>query len=230
MTLITSEPPAFPRIPHLPGSACADDDIALGSWPNWLTGPVWVEEKLDGANVAIWRSGASRFEVAGRAGVGAMDRGRQLGRLRAWVHEHHAKLHKLLPKGDVLYGEWLWKTHSVNYDALPDWLIVLDLWSPEGFVDAVARNDRAGGAGLAVPAPLHHGPIPSAGALERLCGRSAYGSELAEGLIIRQHQAGLRTRIAKWVRPDFVRRSDQAWRQGSATYNRLKRVEPVDAR
>ena len=51
-----------------------------------LARPVLVEEKLDGANVVVWLED-ERIECALRSGVGAQDRGKQLGPLRAWLAE-----------------------------------------------------------------------------------------------------------------------------------------------
>lgn len=211
MTL--SAPPPFPRIPHLPGSAATSDDSLVSDAVAWLRTPVVVEEKLDGANVAIWRA-CHGFAVAGRGGIDAQDRAGQLGRLRAWTQMHHESLDALLGVDEVLYGEWLWLEHSLRYDRLPDWFVALDLWTPErGFITSDRRDARVQAVGLVAPPRIQATAIRSVDELDRLCGPSAWSSERMEGLVLRQECNGRLVDRAKWVRPDFLRKSNEAWRR-----------------
>ena len=90
--------------------------------------------------------------VASRSGKTHGDHGGQLGRANAWIAERAAALQAQLGEGEVLYGEWLARTHSVGYDALADWLVVLDLWPAErGFVTVAERDSWAHAVGLATP-------------------------------------------------------------------------------
>jgi hypothetical protein len=94
-------PPQYPRIPYLwapPGHRGRDRVIPVGDVAAWFEQPVVAEEKLDGANVTLW-SEEGRIQVASRAGAGAMDRGGQLGRLRAWVAEREGSLGPLVADG-----------------------------------------------------------------------------------------------------------------------------------
>jgi hypothetical protein len=93
----------------------------------FLTKNVIVEEKLDGSNVRLYRGLGGKIAAEGRAGPDALDRGRQLGRLRAWVGERTTAL-ELLSDGECLFGEWLYRRHAVKYDHLPDLLVVFDLY------------------------------------------------------------------------------------------------------
>lgn len=215
-------PPGFPRIGHLPGSNATDDDEWLADDPAWLNEEVVVEEKLDGSNVAIWRDGPGSLAVAGRAGLGARDRAGQLGRLRAWAASRHDVLTRLLAPGEVLYGEWLWLVHTIHYEQLPDWLIVLDFWTPSrGFLAHDERDHRAREAGL-VPAPvLFRGVLGSWKTLFGLCGVSHFASEPMEGVVVRRERDGVLVDRGKWVRPGFTPKPDAAWRPPYA-YNRLR--------
>ena len=58
-------PPAYPRIPHLVrGRGTSDDRVLAASEAELLlTKPVIVEEKLDGANVAVWLENDRMVEV-----------------------------------------------------------------------------------------------------------------------------------------------------------------------
>ncbi len=203
-------PPPYPRTPHLwPDTAhprrlvVPPEEVA-----DWLRSPVVVEEKLDGANVSLWwAEGAVR--VAPRGGPDAMDRAGQLGRLRAWAADRSDRLEPLLADGWVLYGEWLWMRHGVAYDALPDWLIALDLWHPaNGFRDVSERDARCAAAGLSLPPRLFTGVLVNRKSVGRLMERSVWApGSPPEGVIIR----GGRGERCKVVRDGFVRRDDASW-------------------
>src|SRR5690606_2949046 len=127
-----------------------------------LSEPVVVEEKLDGMNVCVWLGEAGWPVVAGRSGKTERDRGGQHGRVRAWLGERVEAIQRVLESGGALYGEWLGRVHSVMYNALPDWLVVLDLWSPERGFEVVAERDRrCREAVLATPPVLFMGRLGS---------------------------------------------------------------------
>lgn len=210
-------PPPYPRTPRL--DADDADDLAVDPHErmNWLRRPCRVEEKIDGANVRIWRAGLT-FDVATRGGPDAMDRAGQLGRLRAWVADRHDALDRLLVGDRALYGEWLWLTHSVAYDRLPDLLVVLDLWAPEsGFIGATERDRCCANTGFSVPPHLDQGPVGDVARLEGLTRRSAYRDGPAEGVILRVDHPDGRFDRCKWVRPGFAQLSDDAWAHARPT-------------
>lgn len=213
-----ADPPPYPRTPHLWPTADHPRRLVVPAdeIESWLRSPVIVEEKLDGANVSLWW--ADGVHVASRGGSDAMDRAGQLGRLRAWASERAGVLGPLIADGHVLYGEWLWVRHGVAYDALPDWLVALDLWHPaHGFSDVEDRDARCAASGLALPPRLFSGVLNDRQTVERLMTRSAWApGQPAEGMILRD-ESGRRCKI---VRGDFVRRSDAAW-AGEREHNQL---------
>jgi hypothetical protein len=187
-----------------------------------LARPVVVEEKLDGASVVLWRK-EGKVESALRSGVGAQDRGKQLGPLRAWTGERTDHLRQLLD-GRALYAEWLLLSHAVSYDALPDYLVALDLWSPDsGFAVPDVRNQVCIRAGISTPPELFRGTLESVEQLEAMLGRSRAGSERMEGVLIRTLD-GAEPRIAKLLRADFSPPSDTEWRRGRPR-NQLRQRE-----
>ncbi len=188
-----------------------------------LTEPVVVEEKLDGANVSIWLDASGWPQVTSRSGKAHGDRGGQLGRVNAWVGERAEALRSLLGDGsEVAYGEWLARTHSVEYDALPDWLVILDIWDPDrGYASTAERDRRAHAAGLATPPVLFRGRLGSLAALTALHDQSCVGSGPAEGLVVRIERNGRLDARAKWLSPDFIRKTDAAWKTDTRM-NRLR--------
>lgn len=207
---MTLPPPPYPRTPHLwPDEAHPRRLVApAGEVAEWLRSPVVVEEKVDGANVSLWWSDGTTA-VASRGGVDAMDRAGQLGRLRAWAAERLPELEVLLAGGWVLYGEWLWLRHGVAYDALPDWLVTLDLWHADhGFATIDERDARCTAAGLTLPPRLLTGVLGDRRTVEGLIGASHLAVDAAaEGVVVRRTD-GQRCKV---VRPGFARRDDAAW-------------------
>lgn len=207
-------PPPYPRIPHLvPGRGTSDDRVVPSKDVNtFLTRPALVEEKLDGASVVVWLDGG-RIECALRSGVVSQDRGRQLGPLRAWLAERADRFREVL-HGRALYAEWLLVAHGVRYDALPAYLIGLDLWSSaSGFAAPDARDELLNRAGLVAPPELRRGTNHGIASIEKLLGTSRAGSEPMEGVVVRPLD-GREPRVAKLLRAGFSPASDASWRRG----------------
>ncbi len=209
---MTAEPPPYPRVPYLfPQPERRRDDLVVGpdERERFLQEWVVIEEKLDGANVMLWLEGGGVVQVGGRSGVGGMDRGGQFGRLRAWAAERSDVLQALLKGGEVLYGEWMYLTHTVYYDRLPDLFVGTDLYVPKtGFATAEERDRRLGEAGLCAPPRLFTGTLSGEESLASLFGTSAFGSQLSEGLVLRREGEGRLLERAKMLRPGFVRAGD----------------------
>jgi hypothetical protein len=215
-------PPAYPRVAHLVAGRGTRDDLVLGPTEvaDLLAQPVVVEEKLDGANVVLWLK-AGQVTCALRSGPGAMDRAGQLGPLRAWLAQHDEAVRRVVADGNALYAEWLLLTHSVSYDRLPAYLVVLDLWRPEtGFAGVDERNQAIRDTGLATPPELWRGAATTTAAVEGLMGPSTWGPEPMEGVVVRRLGAG-EPRLAKILRVGFDRLDDDGWRQGRRPRNLL---------
>jgi hypothetical protein len=181
---------------------------------------VVVEEKLDGANVVVWLDENGRLQSGLRGGPDTMDRAGQRGPLRAWVSAHEGSLRTALALSPVLYGEWMLLTHSVAYDRLQSYFVVLDLWRPaEGFATFDERGVVCSGAGLVHPPEVWRGTAGSVRAVERLLGDSRWGSAPAEGLVVRRVGPG-EPRLAKLVREGFDQVTDDSWQRGRP-HNRL---------
>ncbi|NLV56241.1 MAG: hypothetical protein GXY13_11585 [Acidimicrobiales bacterium] len=214
---MTTAPAPYPRIAHLAGGRGTSDDKVLSETDRarLLGSPVAIEEKLDGANVVLWLDDHV-VRCALRSGPGGADRAGQLGPLRAWIAENNGALVGVLgdePLG--LYAEWLLLTHTVAYDRLPSYLVVLDLRHGDGsFVSVDERNERCERFGLASPPELWRGVPGSIEAVEARLGRSQVGSHDAEGLVVRSLRADADPRLAKVWRPGFSPLPDSEWSRG----------------
>ncbi len=217
-------PPPFPRVGPLVAGRGGGDDVMLdaGAVQPLVAGEVVVEEKLDGANVSLWMEDG--LVACGlRSGPGAVDRAGQLGPLRAWIAQHDEVLSQALADYEAIYAEWLLLSHSVGYDRLPSYLVVLDLWRPDGFAAPDERNRVCAAAGLPNPPEVWRGVPGSVAEIERLLGPSAFGPEPMEGLVVRTLD-GRPPRLAKLLRAGFDQLDDADWRRGRP-HNRLSDAE-----
>jgi hypothetical protein len=108
-----------------------------------------------------------------------------------------------------------------GYNALPDWLVVLDCWHETvGFAGVELRDQRVTSAGLHVPPRRFEGVLGSEAALRALFGTSAYRrSGPAEGLVLRA-SGGARCKV---VDTGYRRKTDEEWHQHR--HNQLARLE-----
>lgn len=207
------EPPRYPSIPYL----CAPrPGIRIGrvlgarELQRFLDEEVVVEEKLDGANAAVYRASDGSLTCAGRSGPRGRDRADQFGRLRAWLAQNAQSL-GALSAFECVYGEWLYRVHTLRYERLPDYFVVIDWLEGEKWVDTPTRHAKAANAKLACAPVLFRGRLGSLSRLSRMVTRSAFGEVAAEGLIVRIECDGEVVARAKWVRPDFEQKADDAW-------------------
>jgi ATP-dependent RNA circularization protein (DNA/RNA ligase family) len=153
----------FPRTPHLAwlGEGAPRDDKVLSDAEakSFVSAPVVVEEKLDGANLGV--------SLAPDGAVRAQNRGQylvtpytgQFSRLNAWMAQHQAALREALDQHLILFGEWCAARHSVAYGALPDWFLLFDVYdrAERRFWNAQRRDELAARLGLCVVARLFAG-------------------------------------------------------------------------
>ena len=226
----------YPRTPHLSGSRLQPGDDDLDQVPLAGLDGAWVviEEKLDGSNAGISFDTAGRLRLQSRGHVlGGGPNEWQFDRLKAWSAAHRDQLWAILGDRYVCYGEWLAATHTIFYDALPDFFVEFDVWDriEECFLDTERRR------ALLEPLPMSAAPVLWAGwadpsmrlaelvgpsryitaeARERFAaaaaaagldpgagGRRADLSGLAEGLYLKTEADGAVTGRYKWVRAGF---------------------------
>jgi hypothetical protein len=207
----------FPSTPHLAwlGGADVRDDKVLtpSEVEQFLSGPVVVEEKVDGANLGLsfGVEGQLRFQNRGNWLEGKLTG--QWERLRAWAAEHEASLGSVLPGNHILFGEWCYAAHSIHYDRLPDWFLAFDVYdvAARGFWDVERRNALASAAHLATVAEVSRGVFTKAEIIATLDGPSTWAAGPREGLYLRQEEGGWLLSRAKVVRPEFIQTITGHW-------------------
>jgi len=228
----------YPRTPHLFGSKGTDDDKHLGPRKSaaFIADPsLIVEEKLDGTNVGIHFTSGGRMVLQCRGHEITEGMHPQYDLFKQWTAVKRPLLETLLADRFILYGEWLYARHSVQYRALPHYFFEFDMWDKDAgqFLDLAARLRMLEGTGLQTVPVLHRGPA-TAEELRALIGPSAFDSAFdnpvtglpdpsMEGLYLRTEANGVVAGRAKLVRPEFVEKIKQSehWQHQAMVPNEL---------
>ncbi len=223
---------AFFRFPHTPhvawlGEGQPRDDKVLApvEADALLADAVVVEEKVDGANLgfSIDDQGALRAQNRG-AYLPLDDPQGQWKPLKRWLATRSDALAEALFPDLMLFGEWCYAVHSVEYTRLPDWFLAFDVYDRVRgeFWSAARRDELAAAVGLAVVPSLGAGRFDLA-MLRALLDRSRLTDGPAEGLYVRSEREGRLTARAKLVRREFVQAIDVHWSKRALRTNTLAR-------
>lgn len=218
----------YPHTPHLAwlGEGVPRDDKVLttAEVKSLLADAVLVEEKLDGANLGLSLDADGQLQLQNRGQYLTEPHAGQFTRLPAWLSQHGGALHAVLNPRLVFFCEWCAARHSLDYSALPDWLLLFDVYdkSVGRFWNSSRRNKLANEAGL-VTVPQVFYAKTSLSELKRLVvtAPSNYRSGSLEGLVIRRESSEWCEVRAKLVRPDFTQEIDTHWRKRSIEWNRI---------
>ena len=220
----------FPSTPHLAwlakdGMPRDDKVLSPAEAQALLSGNVVVEEKLDGANLGLSLSPDGALRAQNRGQYLSDPHTGQFARLPAWLTQHEPGLRTVLRPELMLFGEWCAARHSLDYDALPDWFLLFDVYdrSIGRFWSTSRRNALAAEAGLST-VPLVSSGLTTLAALKQLLvdTPSRYRAGLPlEGVVVRRESGEWCEARAKLVRPDFTQAIDTHWRKRTIDWNRV---------
>jgi ATP-dependent RNA circularization protein (DNA/RNA ligase family) len=218
----------FPHTPHIAwlGDGTPRDDkvLAKSEGEAFLAHTVVIEEKVDGANLG--------FSVGSDGVVRAQNRGQyllrpftgQFARLNEWLAIHEESLFETLGESLILFGEWVAAVHSLEYQGLPDYLLVFDVYDrkEKRFWSTVRRNALASLLGLRTIHQLGAGHY-QLNVLKQMIVTtpSAYRDGGCEGIYLRLEDQDWLIDRAKLVHPDFVQNIGEHWRSRSLSWNVL---------
>lgn len=218
----------FPRTPHLawlgPGQPRDDKVLSPKEARDFLDGEVVVEEKLDGANLGISLDPAGKLRLQNRGAWLLPPYSGQFGRLQVWLDLHQDRLFDALEPHLIAFGEWCAARHSLDYDCLPDWWLLFDIWdrSAQRFWSCARRNAWAHRTGLSCVTELDRGHF-QVGTLCQMLQRahSRYRHGPPEGFVLRREDATWLHARTKLVRSEFMQQMHTHWRQRGLQWNRL---------
>lgn len=219
----------FPHTPHIDwlGEGMPRDDKVLdeAEIASLLAQPLRVEEKLDGANLGISLRDNGELRAQNRGQYLLEPFAGQFSRLNSWLAQHRYALADHLSSDVIVFGEWCAARHSLDYDNLPDWFVVFDVYdrSAQKFWSCARRNALAETLGLAVVPTLYEGTA-TVDELKNLLSSasSQYREGTPEGIVMRQDSAQWCEARAKLVRADFAQSIEEHWRSRAIEWNDVR--------
>lgn len=212
---MATDPVPVPVVQHLawlaPGKP-KDKLFSEGEARAILSRPVVIEEKPDGALVAIDSPDGLTLRVHHRGALLGPSAHPQFQPLWGWLAEREDALTRLLGKERVLVGEWCWATHAVRHTALPDWFVASDLYDRKAgrWLSVDRRNAALRGTGLtALPEVARQkiDPKTLAGWLESHA--SAFGGKHPAGFVVKLEQGDHVVERALVVRAEVAQAHDE---------------------
>ncbi|KAF9478075.1 ATP dependent DNA ligase [Pholiota conissans] len=223
----------FPRTPHLidVGAATSDDvHVDVASFAS-AQDHVIITEKIDGANMGFsLSSDRSRVLVQNRSHYVNSATHEQFKKLGLWVERHEDELRNILdrdayfPERYILYGEWMFATHSIPYSDLPDYFIAYDIFdrATQSWADTNALHALLEGTTIASVPILYEGNMPSeAELLTMIQSGSRFYDGRVEGVYVKVEANGRIKSRGKVVRSDFIA-GNEHWTRGGLRQNTLR--------
>jgi len=212
----------FPRTRHvlvMGGYAVSRDDLVMegAEVRRFFDGStvVTAEEKVDGANLGFSLTRSFEVRAQNRSHFVTSASATQFQALGAWVDEHAWALCRCLaPEEEVLFGEWLYAKHSIEYSRLPGYFIAFDIYSKRSnsFLDRAEFHRRMKDLPIPVVRTLAlKAFVNQADLLALLQERSAYTDGLVKGAYLRIDTAGSLAVRGKIVRSDFIQGIEGHW-------------------
>jgi len=216
----------FPTTPHLStlsGLKIRDDKVMTPQERDqFLEQDVLVEEKIDGANLGISFGESGEALLQNRGDFLRLPAQGQWNELEEWLRIRENRLRDVLGSSLILFGEWCYAQHSIQYNRLPDWFLAFDIFdkSKERFLSAQRRDTLVQKLALSSVPKLSAGrfKLPE---LEKLFGKSRLGDGEAEGIYLRSDEGDWLANRAKLVRPLFVQSVQEHWSRSALRCNQL---------
>jgi protein-tyrosine phosphatase len=221
----------FPRTRHLAnlGSATRDDLLISkdDAATYFLNREVFVEEKIDGANMGL-SIRDNRICAQNRSHYVTAEYHPQFKHLDKWIHQHSAVLWEILQSDRyILYGEWCYAKHSIPYAALSDWFTAFDMFDrlENKFWSRNRLESYLADTGISVIPLIAKGSFSNIEALKKLVQtKSQYYDGPVEGIVVRVNDGDdmfVESR-GKIVRSDFLS-GDTHWSKYGCNPNTLVR-------
>lgn len=216
----------FPTTPHLlwlgTTAARADKVLAREEAQMFLSQPVVVEEKVDGANLGLSFDAHGNLIAQNRGNVLQRGINDQFAPLWAWLSERETRLFDALEDCMILFGEWCYARHSIHYTRLPDYFLAFDVFDrrEQCFLSSVKRDEICDELKLTI-VPIVGSGLFSLSEIPCLIGQSSFYDGPMEGVYLRQENSSFLIHRDKVVRAEFTQLMDEHWMNQPMTANRL---------
>ena len=218
----------FPHTPYLhwlgEGLPRTDKVLSPEEVRRFLDSKVYVEEKVDGANIGLSLDRVGNIRAQNRGSYLTGRTHPQFEPLWPWINAHSIILSEALEPGLILFGEWCYAQHSIHYDQLPDWFLAFDVYDARAnaFWCVARRNHLVDSLGLCRVPAVTEGSFTLPG-LVGLLGESRLTSGPMEGIYLRREDSDRVVARAKIVRAEFAQSIDEHWTKAPFRRNALRR-------
>jgi atypical dual specificity phosphatase len=207
------------------------DDVVIDA-PVAVPGHVVITEKLDGANMGFsLSSDRSRIVIQNRSHYVNPATHEQFKKLGLWIGRHRKDLDTVLDRDEyfaeryVLFGEWMYATHSIPYTRLPGQFVAFDLYdrSTEMWADRRSLENLLRPTDIPLVPVLREGEhMPSDRELIDLVQtQSRFWDGRVEGVYIKVERDGKVAARGKVVRGDFIA-GNEHWTRGPLRRNGME--------
>lgn len=223
----------FPRTPHLINlGAATSDDLVIKDLPTLSEqrGHVVITEKVDGANMGFsLSSDRSQVVVQNRSHYVDSSTHEQFKKLGIWVERHEGDLREVLGRDPhfaeryILFGEWMFATHSIPYTHLPDRFLAFDIYdrSLKTWADRKSLSALLSQTSIPLVPVIHEGKMPSDSELRNMVQlKSGFWDGRVEGIYVKVERDSRVFSRGKIVRSDFIA-GNEHWSRGNLRVNGL---------
>ena len=154
----------------------------------------------------------------------------QFNGLDIWINDHETSLRQILEgKPLIMYGEWCYLKHSINYTNIPDYFICFDIYDKleDKFYSRTRVEELLKDTNIAQVPVLETNKIITKreDLIPYLQTKSKYGDCKIEGIYVRLHDDENKYLVkrCKLVRPDFLPEKEETihWSKKIPTKNKL---------
>lgn len=169
----------YPKTYHLEGSGLSSQSKIKDRIPfkKIAFRHIVVEEKMDGANVAISFSdtGEILLQSRGHFLTGGY-REKHFSLFKQWAYTLANELYLVLGTRYILYGEWLYAKHTIFYELLPHYFLEYDVLDLEtiNFLDTPSRKNLLQNLPIVSVPILYSGKPKKYSEITCLIGKSHY--------------------------------------------------------
>ena len=201
----------YGHIPHLLGSRLGQHDHYITEGQTRIAtvkardchDRIYVQEKLDGANVGVWKIDDELIPVTRSGNPCRKSTYLHHHYFSDWVFKHYDRFNNLLSEGERVAGEWLALAHGTRYfpGRVLGWepFVAFDIFTPANLrITYENFYNRVQGIFKMPPIVSYRRPC-SIEFAKAIYPKSLYGGEHVEGFIWRVERLGKVDFLCKWV-------------------------------
>ena len=208
----------FPRTPHLfivPGLDIRDDKVlTYQECESFLNNTIVLEEKVDGSNIGISLSESGELQIQNRGNYILPGSHPQFNLIWDWAYSRISLFKQHITTNFIIFGEWCYAKHSIQYTSLPDWFIGFDVYDKKNqtFLNTDSRNQLLQRINIEIISTFGKGNY-SKKDLEKVLtnSKSTYYPGPIEGIYLRCEDSIKLLKRAKLVNKDFIQEIDVHW-------------------